>query len=94
MKLLGARDTFIRAPFVVQGITIGCIGAAIPLIVVYFAYGSVADYVMRQFSFLSSVLTFMPVKELYATFVPIALILGVGLGLLGSLISLGKYLKK
>ncbi len=94
MKLLGARDTFIRAPFVVQGITIGCFGAAIPLILVYFVYGSVVDYVMRQFSFLSSVLSFMPVAELYRSFVPIALILGVGLGLLGSLISLGKYLKK
>ena len=94
MKLLGARDTFIRAPFVVQGITIGCIGAAIPLVLVYFAYGNVVNYVMRKFSFLSSVLSFMPVEELYRTFVPIALILGVGLGLIGSLISLGKYLKK
>ncbi len=94
MKLLGARDTFIRAPFVVQGITIGCLGAAIPLVLVYFAYGNMVNYVMRKFSFLSSVLSFMPVEELYRTFVPIALILGVGLGLLGSLISLGKYLKK
>lgn len=94
MKLLGARDGFIRAPFVVQGITIGCLGAAIPLILVYFAYGSVVNYVMRQFSFLSSVLNFMPVEELYCTFVPVALILGVGLGFVGSLISLGKYLKK
>ena len=94
MRLLGARNGFIRAPFVVQGITIGVIGAGIPLLVLYFAYGNVINYVLRKFSFLSSILTFMPVEELYVSFVPIAALLGVGLGLLGSIISLSKHLKK
>ena len=94
MRLLGARNGFIRAPFVVQGITIGVIGAGIPLLVLYFAYGNVINYVLRKFSFLSSILSFMPVEELYVSFVPIAALLGVGLGLLGSVISLSKHLKK
>lgn len=94
MRLLGARNGFIRAPFVVQGITIGVIGAGIPLLVLYFAYGNMINYILRKFSFLSSILTFMPVDKLYITFVPIAVLLGVGLGLLGSIISLSKHLKK
>ncbi|MGN0375294.1 MAG: permease-like cell division protein FtsX [Butyrivibrio sp.] len=94
MRLLGARNAFIRAPFVVQGIIMGIIGAAIPLLLVYFAYGNLVNFVLRKFSFLSTVLTFMPISQLYRTFIPVALILGVGLGLAGSLISLGKHLKK
>lgn len=94
MRLLGARNTFIRAPFVVQGIVIGTVGALIPLLVVYFSYGNIVNYILSKFSFLSTILTFMPVEDLYRTFIPIALILGVGLGLIGSLISLGKHLKK
>lgn len=94
MRLLGARNGFIRAPFVVQGITLGVIGAGIPLVILYFAYGNMVNYILRKFSFLSSILSFMPVKDLYLTFVPVAILLGVGLGLLGSIISLTKHLKK
>ena len=94
MRLLGARNAFIRAPFVVQGIVIGIVGAVIPLVAVYFAYGNIVNYILRKFSFLSTILTFMPIEDLYSTFVPIAMVLGVGLGLVGSLISLGKHLKK
>lgn len=94
MRLLGARNTFIRAPFVVQGIIIGALGAAIPLVILYFAYGNLVNFILGKFSFLSTILTFMPIGELYQVLVPVALVLGVGLGLLGSMISLGKHLKK
>ncbi len=94
MRLLGARNSFIRAPFIVQGIIMGVLGAAIPLVILYFAYGNLVNFILGKFSFLSTILTFMPVEALYQVLVPVALILGVGLGLLGSLISLGKHLKK
>ena len=67
---------------------------AIPLIILYFAYGNLVNFILGKFSFLSTILTFMPIMELYRVLVPIALILGVGLGLLGSMISLGRHLKK
>ena len=38
MKLIGATDYLVRAPFVVEGMVIGMIGAAIPLILLYFMY--------------------------------------------------------
>ena len=93
MRLLGARNGFIRAPFVVEGVVIGTIGAAIPLIVIYFLYDRMVEFVMKKFSFLSNVLTFEPVSKLYTVFLPVGIILGVGLGLLGSIMSLGKHLK-
>ncbi len=93
MKLLGARNAFIRAPFVVEGITIGFLGAALPIMLVYVLYDKAVEYVLNKFSFISSVLTFQPVADVFRNFVPMALILGVGLGLLGSVISLSKHLK-
>ena len=85
MRLLGARNGFIRAPFVVEGVVIGTIGAAIPLIVIYFLYDRMVEFVMKKFSFLSNVLTFEPVSKLYTVFLPVGIILGVGLGVLGSI---------
>lgn len=93
MKLLGARNAFVRAPFVVEGITIGVIGAALPLLLVYILYDKAVEYILNKFSFISSVLIFQPVGEVFRNFVPLALALGIGLGLLGSIISLGKHLK-
>ncbi len=93
MRLLGARNAFIKAPFVVEGVIIGTVGAALPLVLVYAIYGNVVTYIMNKFSFLSGILTFMPVGQLFKTFIPIAIILGVGLGLLGSLLSLARHLR-
>ena len=93
MRLLGARNGFIRAPFVVEGVLIGAVGAAIPLIIMYVVYDNIVGYILAKFSFLSTILTFMPVAQLFKVFVPISLGLGVGLGLLGSILSLGRHLK-
>lgn len=93
MRLLGARNSFIRAPFIVEGITIGIIGAAIPLGIVYFIYDIVVKSLLPKFSFLGTILAFQPVNEIYTLYIPVACILGVGLGLLGSIISLAKHLK-
>ncbi len=93
MKLIGATDYFVRAPFVVEGIVIGLVGAAIPLGILYVLYGKIVVYIGEKFSFLSSMLNFMSVDEVFETLVPVALILGVGIGFLGSRITIRKHLK-
>ena len=84
MKLIGATDYFVRAPFVVEGIVIGLIGAAIPLGILYVLYGRIIDYIGEKFSFISNMMKFLPVDEVFHTLVPVALILGVGIGLLAA----------
>ena len=79
MKLIGATDYFVRAPFVVEGIVIGLIGAAIPLGILYVLYGRIIDYIGEKFSFISNMMKFLPVDEVFHTLVPVALILGVGM---------------
>ncbi len=93
MRLLGAKNGFIRAPFIVEGMVIGVVGAVIPILIVYFAYEKLVTYIMNNFSILDRLLTFQPAGEINGVFIPAALILGLGLGLVGSIMSVGKHLK-
>ena len=93
MKLIGATDFFVRAPFVVDGVLIGLIGSALPLALLYVLYSKVVVYIAGKFSFLSNMMNFLPVNEVFRTLVPVALILGVGIGFMGSRITIHKHLR-
>ncbi|MDD7643354.1 MAG: permease-like cell division protein FtsX [bacterium] len=93
MKLIGATDFFVRAPFVVEGILIGLIGSALPLALLYVMYSRLIVYIMEKFNFLSSLLNFLPVNTVFRTLTPVALALGVGIGFLGSFTTIRKHLK-
>lgn len=93
MKLIGATDLFVRAPFLVEGILIGLVGAAIPLAAIYYLYNNVITFVLDKFSILSSVMVFLPVKEVFHSLLPVGLVLGVGIGFLGSSTTTRKHLR-
>lgn len=93
MKLIGAKDFVVRSPFVIEGIFIGLVGAALPLVGIYYLYKLMMEYVTANFAVLSDMLKFMTVDELFRNLVPISLILGVGIGFLGSLFTVRKHLK-
>ncbi|MCF0129911.1 MAG: ABC transporter permease [Pseudobutyrivibrio sp.] len=93
MKLIGAKDSFVRQPFLVEGTVIGLIGSVIPLVILYFLYEKAVTYIATQFNFLSNLINFLPVEVIFQNLVPIALILGVGIGWLGSRLTLHKHLK-
>lgn len=93
MKLIGATDYFVRGPFIVEGLLIGMIGAMLPLILLYVLYNKIVVYIADKFNFLSTLISFVPAKELFHTLIPIALVLGVGIGFLGSRITIRKHLK-
>lgn len=93
MKYIGAKDSFVRARFIIEGILIGVAGAAIPLIILYYAYGKAINAIMSKFSVLNSILDFLPVGEVYKTLLPVGLALGVGIGFIGSFFTIRKHLK-
>lgn len=93
MKYIGAKNGFVRAPFVIEGITIGLVGAIIPLVILYFAYDKVVEYIMTKFSLLNNIIDFLPVTNVYHTLLPVGLALGVGIGFLGSFFTIRKHLK-
>ena len=92
MKLIGATDGFVRAPFLVEGMLIGFIGAVIPLIILFFTYNALLGGIISKYlTSLSAI--FMSVEEVYVYLVPTALVLGLGIGLLGSVITVRKHLR-
>lgn len=93
MKLIGATDYIVRAPFVVEGVVIGLIGAAIPLGILYVLYGEIVTYVAENFSFIGSMMQFLSAEAVFNTLIPVGLILGVGIGYIGSHITTRKHLR-
>lgn len=93
MKLIGATDAFVRAPFIVEGILLGVIGAAIPLVFLYFTYDKMVDMILSRFEILSSISESLPtVNQVFSSLVPVGLALGLGIGLLGSVITVRRHL--
>ncbi|MBR1849089.1 MAG: permease-like cell division protein FtsX [Lachnospiraceae bacterium] len=92
MKYIGATDFFVRSPFVIEGMLIGLIGAAIPLVLIYFLYVNTVEYITQRFSVLSTLLKFLPVETVMSTLIPVSLGIGVGIGFIGSFITVRKHL--
>ena len=93
MKYIGATDFFVRSPFVIEGMLIGLIGAAIPLGIIYVLYNIVMEYILERFSMLSRLLSFITVEEVFHVLTPVSLGIGVGIGFLGSVITVRKHLR-
>lgn len=93
MRLIGATNFMIRAPFIVEGVLIGIIGAVIPLVGMYFLYTRSVAYIIQRFRIMSGVFTFMPILEIYPVMIAVALALGVGIGFFGSFFTIRKYLR-
>lgn len=93
MKYIGATDFFVRSPFVIEGMMIGLIGAAIPLGIIYGMYNIVMEYLTTEFSMLSSLLKFLTAEDIFRVLTPVSLGIGVGIGFLGSVITVRKHLR-
>jgi len=93
MRLIGATDYFIRGPFIVEGVIIGVIGATLPLGVLYVIYGKVVTSIMSRFNTLANVLNFLDIQTVFDTLVPLSLGIGIGIGFIGSYLTVRRHLK-
>lgn len=91
MKFIGATDAFVNAPFFVEGIVIGIIGSVIPMLVLAYMYNSVVGYVLNKFSILQNILTFMPADDVFKVLGPVAVLLGIVIGVIGSFFAVRKH---
>ena len=93
MKYVGATNGFIRWPFIIEGIIIGIIAAMIAIILVGTVYSlaySKMTVGIGEFNIPVKLLTF---AEMFDLIISMYLILGVGIGSIGSIISMRKYLR-
>lgn len=93
MKYIGATDFFVRSPFVIEGMLIGLIGSLLPLGIIYVLYNNVILYMTERFAMLAQLLNFLPIGTIFNTLLPVSVVLGVGIGFLGSIITVRKHLR-
>ena len=93
MRLMGASDSFVRTPFIVEGITIGALGALIPLVILFFAYNIVVSYISGNFAFFADESWFLSRNDVFLKLVPISFGIGIGIGLFGSILTVRKNLR-
>ncbi len=92
MRLMGASDAFIWSPFIVEGVVIGMIGSALPLIILAVAYSRIIGYLTTRFSIFTDNLSFLTTGQVFGVLVPVSLLVGVGIGLVGSYITVRRNL--
>lgn len=93
MRLVGATKAFIRAPFLVEGLIIGLLGAALPLGLVVLLYDRAIVYLQEKLVILANLMSFLTLQDVMRVLVPVAAALGLGIGLFGSGAAVRKHLK-
>lgn len=93
MQYIGATNGYIRGPFMLQGMILGILGAALAIVILKFTYAYATDSMTGYFVLLSGFSNFVvPFKMVIKDISIIFFTIGVGVGMLGSLISLKKFL--
>jgi len=91
MQYIGASNGFVRGPFIFEGVVLGCMGAFLAIIVVLNGYDYLVSYSNEKlFSMLSVYL--IPANMISLDILIIFVTIGVGIGILGSIVSLRKFL--
>ncbi len=90
MKYVGATNWFIRWPYILEGLLMGFVGAALPLLGLYFIYQYSVEWItVNELVFLSLLPVELVILELAKYLIP----LGIGLGILGSTFSMSRFLR-
>jgi len=92
MKYVGATDWFIKWPFVIEGVVIGIFGAMLPIAIVWASYDGLIDTIRNTDLLMILQMPFRTANDLFPIFAPVVIILGVGIGILGSISAMRKYL--
>ena len=93
MKYVGATNSFIRSPFIVEGIIIGIISACISILIVGGGYKIIATELLSSAVIQNLGITLVTFGDMFNMLIIVYLILGIGIGVLGSSLSMRKYLE-
>lgn len=93
MKYVGATNSFIRWPFIVEGMIIGVLASAISIVIVGGAYSILAEQAVNATIMRNIGMSLVSFKDMISSIILVYMMLGIGIGALGSVISMRKYLK-
>ncbi|WMJ76745.1 MULTISPECIES: permease-like cell division protein FtsX [unclassified Sedimentibacter] len=94
MQYIGATNGYVRGPFMIEGIMLGLIGAFVSIILIFVGYNYIVNYLAGRYVALLSGMSgyLVGVEMILNDLIIIFLTIGIGIGILGSLISLKKFL--
>ena len=93
MKYVGATNGFIRWPFMVEGMIIGLISVLISVLILGGCYNAVATQIEQALIDARIEIPLLDFQSMFSTLMIVYLVLGIGIGAIGSAISMRKYLK-
>lgn len=93
MKYVGATNSFIRWPFIVEGIIIGIVAAVVTMLIVGVIYNQVAQSLVQTEVVRQLNMSFVTFSDMFNLIAVIYIVLGIGIGTIGSSISMRKYLE-
>ncbi|MGN1301826.1 MAG: permease-like cell division protein FtsX [Clostridia bacterium] len=93
MKYVGATNSFIRTPFIIEGVIIGLVSSILSLGIIGVLYNAVVSKLMASDTIQTIGVSILSFNNLFTEIVVVYLILGIGIGILGSSISMRKYLE-
>jgi len=93
MKYVGATNGFIRTPFIIEGVIIGIISSILSLGIIGIIYNVIANKLVASPTFQTIGVSILTFNNLFTQILIVYLVLGIGIGILGSSISMRKYLE-
>jgi len=93
MKYIGATDAFVRGPFIVEGILIGVITALFVTLVFIPVFSGIVNLIYENIPGITNLINFIDINSLKSTLFALFIIIGLGIGIIGSKTSIRKYLK-
>lgn len=93
MKYVGATNGFIRAPFIIEGVIIGIISCILSVALIGGMYNLITSKLIASPTFQTIGVSILTFNKLFGEIVAVYLVLGIGIGILGSSISMKKYLE-
>ena len=93
MRLIGATNYMIRAPFVVEGVLLGALGAAVPLAGMYVLYQKAVIYIGEHYQMLAGMFEPIPLGDIFPYMAAAAGCLGAGIGFFVSYFTIHRHLK-
>ena len=93
MKYVGATNGFIRWPFIVEGMIIGIFASIISITIVGIAYNFIVQSVVNSEFMRAININLVTFSDMLNSIIIVYMLLGIGIGALGSIISMRKYLK-
>ena len=93
MKYVGATNGFIRTPFIIEGIIIGLISGILSILIVGGGYNYIVNQLLKSETWVSLSIDLLSFGDMLTQIVLVYMLLGVGIGVIGSSISMKKYLE-